>query len=57
MIAIMSEYTWRVWKYNRFAGYVTAPGEWQAISAAEEKFGKGFILVERVWIKYPISSS
>jgi hypothetical protein len=57
MIAIMSEYTWRVWKHNRFAGYVTAPGEWQAISAAEEKFGKGFILVERVWIKYPISSS
>jgi hypothetical protein len=51
----MHEYTWRVWKNNRFAGYVVANSEWQAIRAAEEKFGKYYILVERIWVKYPIA--
>lgn len=51
----MTEYTWRVWKHNRFAGYVLAGSEWGAMVKAEEKFGRGFLLVERVWVKYPIA--
>lgn len=51
----MNDYTWRVWKNNRFAGYVYATSEWQAIEEAEKKFGKHYILVERIWVKYPIT--
>lgn len=41
-------YTWRVWKNNKFAGYVVACSEWLAIKNAENKFGKSYILVERM---------
>jgi hypothetical protein len=40
-------YTWRVWKNNRFAGYVESPSEIDAYLRAKEKFGE-YILVERV---------
>lgn len=41
-------YTWRVWKDNRFAGYVESLSETGAYLAAQMKFGQN-ILIERAW--------
>lgn len=43
----MIEYTWRVMKNNRFAGYVLAMSIYDAQRKAEEFYGKG-IWVERI---------
>lgn len=40
-------YTWRVFANNRFAGYVVALSETNAVKAAQEKYGK-YIWVERI---------
>ena len=40
-------YTWRVFSNNRFAGYVVAFSEWDAIVKAQNKFGYN-IWIERV---------
>ena len=40
-------YSWRVFSNNRFAGYVTALSEFDAIRKAQDKFGKN-IWIERV---------
>lgn len=40
-------YTWRVWKNNRFAGYVQSPSEYFAWVLAKDKFGD-YIWIERV---------
>ena len=40
-------YTWRVFSNNRFAGYVTALSEFDAVRKAQDKFGKN-IWIERV---------
>lgn len=40
-------YTWRVFSNNRFAGYVVALSEWDAVRKAKDKFGKN-IWIERV---------
>lgn len=40
-------YAWRVFANNRFAGYVTAMSEFDAIRKAQEKFGYN-IWIERV---------
>jgi hypothetical protein len=41
-------YTWRVWKDNRFAGYVESPSETGAYLLAKSKFGQN-VLIERAW--------
>jgi hypothetical protein len=41
-------YVWRVWKNNRFVGYVNSPSEMYAYIKAKEKFGEN-VMVERVW--------
>jgi hypothetical protein len=41
----MSEYTWRVMRNNRFAGYVLAMSQWDALRKAEEYYGK------HVWVE------
>lgn len=38
-------YVWRVWKNNRFAGYVSSPGQFDAFLKAREEFG------QNVWIE------
>lgn len=38
-------YTWRVWKNNRFAGYVVDISEVRAYIKAKEKFG------DNTWIE------
>jgi hypothetical protein len=43
----MTEYTWRVVKDNRFAGYVLAMSMYEAQRKAEEFYGKG-VWVERI---------
>lgn len=40
-------YTWRVFANNKFAGYIVAMSETDAIRRAKEKFGK-YIWIERV---------
>ena len=35
----MEKYTWRVWKNNRIAGYVSSYSEWDAVKFARMKFG------------------
>lgn len=40
-------YTWRVWKNNRFVGYVESFSEHGAYVKAQEKFGD-YIWVERM---------
>jgi hypothetical protein len=40
-------YSWRVFSNNRFAGYVNAMSEIDAMRKAQEKFGK-YIWIERV---------
>ena len=40
-------YSWRVFANNRFAGYVTALSEFDAMRKAKDKFGKN-IWIERV---------
>ena len=40
-------YTWRVFSSNRFAGYVVAMSEFDAMRKAQDKFGKN-IWIERV---------
>jgi len=40
-------YSWRVFSNNRFAGYVTALSEFDAMRKAQDKFGKN-IWIERV---------
>jgi len=41
-------YAWRVWKDNRFAGYVVSPSEYGAYIQAQDKFGS-HVWVERVY--------
>jgi hypothetical protein len=48
----MSEYTWRVMKNSRFAGYVLAASQWDAQRKAEEYYGKN-VWVERAVEKKP----
>ena len=43
----MTEYTWRVMKDNRFAGYVVAASQLDALRKAEEYYGKN-VWVERI---------
>lgn len=38
-------YVWRVWKNNRFAGYVTSPTQFEAYSKAREEYG------QNVWVE------
>jgi hypothetical protein len=38
-------YVWRVWKDNRFAGYVTSPSQFEAYVKATEKYG------QNVWVE------
>jgi hypothetical protein len=40
-------YSWRVFSNNRFAGYVTAMSEFDAMRKAQDKFGKN-IWIERI---------
>lgn len=40
-------YTWRVFSNNRFAGYVVALSEFDAMKKAQDKFGNN-IWIERV---------
>ncbi len=40
-------YTWRVFSSNRFAGYVVAMSEFDAMRKAQEKFGN-YIWIERI---------
>jgi hypothetical protein len=40
-------YTWRVFSHNRFAGYVVAMSEFNAMKKAQDKYGKN-IWIERV---------
>lgn len=40
-------YIWRVWKNNRFAGYVESASEYHAYIMATEKFGN-YVWVERI---------
>lgn len=40
-------YSWRVFANNRFAGYVVAFSEYDAVRKAQEKFGKN-IWIERI---------
>jgi hypothetical protein len=44
----MIEYSWRVVKNNRFAGYVVAMSQWDALRKAEESYGKN-VWVERIF--------
>ena len=46
----MTEYTWQVWKDNRFAGYVLAFSEMEAWAKAKDKYGSN-IYVERTWME------
>jgi|DEB3_MinimDraft_2_1074329.scaffolds.fasta_scaffold00194_20 hypothetical protein len=46
----MVEYTWQVWKDNRFVGYVLAFGQWEALAKAKEKYGEN-LYVERSWLE------
>jgi len=38
-------YVWRVWKNNRFAGYVTSASQFEAYVKATEKYG------QNVWVE------
>jgi hypothetical protein len=40
-------FSWRVFKNNRFAGYVVAMSETDAMRKATEKFGR-YVWVERI---------
>lgn len=40
-------YIWRVWKNNRFAGYVESPSQYDAYIVATERFGQ-YVWVERM---------
>jgi hypothetical protein len=40
-------YTWRVFSNNRFAGYVIALSEFDAMKKAQDKFGL-YIWIERI---------
>lgn len=40
-------YSWRVFANNRFAGYVTAMSQFDAMRKAQEKFGKN-VWIERI---------
>lgn len=42
-----TSYSWRVFCNNRFAGYVVAASELDAIRKAQDKFGKN-IWIERI---------
>lgn len=43
----ISTYTWRVYCNNRFAGYVLAYGETEALSRAQNRYGSD-IRIERI---------
>lgn len=47
MLANIITYTWRVYHNNRFAGYVLAYSELEALSRAENRYGK-YVRLERV---------
>lgn len=47
-----SGYSWRVYKHNRFVGYVVANSETHALRQANEKFGS-HVLVERIMLVSP----
>lgn len=38
-------YIWRVWKNNRFAGYVSSPSQFDAYVKARDEFG------QNVWVE------
>lgn len=38
-------YIWRVWKDNRFAGYVTSTSQFDAYSKARDEYG------QNVWVE------
>lgn len=40
-------YVWRVWKNNRFAGYVVSPSQYNAYTRAVDEYGQN-VWVERV---------
>lgn len=43
-----SGYSWRVWVNNRFAGYVVAASQMEAMVSAKNKFQSSYIWVERM---------
>lgn len=45
-------YAWRVWKNNRFAGYVVSASQYGAYTRATEQFGQN-VWVERVAVSLP----
>jgi hypothetical protein len=45
-------YIWRVWKDNRFAGYVSSASQFDAYLRATEQFGKN-VWVERA-VEYKV---
>lgn len=51
----MREYTWQVWKFNRFAGYVLAFSEWEALAKAKQTYGDN-LYVERTWLENHVLS-
>ena len=40
-------YVWRVFKNNKFAGYVYSPSEIDAMRKASQKFGS-YVFIERI---------
>ena len=42
-----SGYTWRVFSHNKFAGYVVASSEFDAMKKAHAKYGN-YVWIERV---------
>jgi hypothetical protein len=45
-------YAWRVWKNNRFAGYVVSSSQYDAYIRATEQFGQN-VWVERMVVSLP----
>lgn len=45
--SINTLYVWRVFKNNRFAGYVYSPSEIDAMRKANQKFGS-YVFIERI---------
>lgn len=45
-------YAWRVWKNNRFVGYVVSASQYDAFIRATEQFGQN-VWVERMVVSLP----
>ena len=45
--SINTQYVWRVFKNNKFAGYVYSPSEIDSMRKANQKFGS-YVLIERI---------